>query len=40
MLFSQRNKYTPALKDIQIESIDEELRNRLWNALDFGYWKK
>lgn len=33
MLFSKRNKITPFKKDLQVESIDDELRIRLWNSL-------
>lgn len=40
MLFSQRNGYKKVRDIIQIESIDEETRNRLWNALYSVYWKK
>ena len=29
----------PAEKRIQIESIDDDLRNSLWNALTIFYWK-
>ena len=32
MRFSQRIGKTPAFKDLQIESIDIELRNGLWNV--------
>ncbi len=31
--FSQRMGLTPATKAIQIESIDEDLKIRLWNVL-------
>jgi len=37
-LFSQRHGYKPVKSVIQIESIDEELRTGLWNALDIYYW--
>lgn len=33
MKFSQRIGVKPATKQIQLESMDEELRNGLWNAL-------
>lgn len=36
--FSQRMGYTPKVKEIQINSIDEDLRNRLWNTVKFYYW--
>jgi len=32
-LFSQRQGYTPIEKALQRESIDDELRNQLWNNL-------
>ena len=32
MLFSERNKITPA-KKVQIKSMDEELKNRLWTEI-------
>lgn len=32
-LFSQRHKYTPTRVEIQFESIDEKLKNNLWNAV-------
>ena len=38
MLFSKRNKIVPFQKDIQVESIDDELRTRLWNMLKVFYW--
>lgn len=38
MLFSQRQGLTPAQKTLQLEQVDEELRNRLWNALKVYYW--
>jgi hypothetical protein len=38
MLFSKRNKLVPLQKDLQIESIDDELRIRLWNLLKIFYW--
>lgn len=34
MLFSQRNGYKPVRESFQVESMDEQLRNGLWNALD------
>ncbi|GAA6186430.1 hypothetical protein [Aliiglaciecola sp. NS0011-25] len=39
MLFSQRIGINPAEKVIQIDSIDEDLRNGLWNALSLFYWE-
>lgn len=38
MLFSQRNGYKPVREVIQIESMDIELRNALWDALCLFYW--
>lgn len=38
MKFSQRLGIKPAEKLVQVESIDEELRNSLWNALNGFYW--
>jgi len=38
--FSKRMGYRPVRKKIQFESIDDELRNRLWNALIVFYWDK
>ena len=40
MLFSKRNKYIPLIKTIQTESVDDELRIRLWNLLKIYYWDK
>lgn len=39
MRFSQRLGINPVEKAIQRESIDEELRNSLWNALYLFYWE-
>ena len=39
MKFSQRKGLTPTGKTLQIDSIDEELKNSLWNALTVFYWK-
>ena len=33
MLFSQRHGYKPRVKGLQIESMDSDLRNRLWNVV-------
>lgn len=38
MKFSQRYGYTPVREIIQFESIDDPLRNKLWNLLDFYVW--
>lgn len=37
-LFSQRNGFKPVKNIIQVDSIDADLRNRLWNALTEYYW--
>jgi len=34
MRFSQRHGYTPVSSIIQVESMNEDLRNSLWNTLD------
>ena len=36
--FSQRKGLKPAAKIIQIDSMNSELRNSLWNALDMAIW--
>ena len=36
--FSQRKGLTPVSEIIQIDSMTEELRNSLWNALDVALW--
>lgn len=36
--FSQRQHIKPTKSVIQIDNIDQELRNRLWNLLDVIYW--
>lgn len=40
MLFSQRHGYRPVNKELQLEEIDVDLRNRLWNLTEAFYWKK
>nr|VFK20174.1 MAG: hypothetical protein BECKLPF1236A_GA0070988_102515 [Candidatus Kentron sp. LPFa]VFK30624.1 MAG: hypothetical protein BECKLPF1236C_GA0070990_101165 [Candidatus Kentron sp. LPFa] len=37
-LFSQRKGYTLLKKTLQRELVDEELRNRLWSALQIFVW--
>jgi hypothetical protein len=37
-LFSQRKGIKPVKSVIQVDSIDDELRNGLWDALIFHYW--
>ena len=38
-LFSHRKGLKKVRTAVQVDSIDNELRNRLWNVLDFYYWK-
>jgi hypothetical protein len=38
--FSQRKGIKPVKNIIQIESMDDDLRNRLWDALCIHYWNK
>ena len=38
MKFSQRAGINPEKKLIQINSVDEDLKNGLWNALILCYW--
>ncbi len=40
MRFSQRKGLTPAKKTVQIDSLDDELRNGLWSALQLRVWDK
>lgn len=40
MLFSQRIGKRPVQKVIQFESMDDELKNSLWNLLDRFFWYK
>ncbi len=37
-LFSQRHGYKPVKSVIQTESMDQDLRVGLWNALELFYW--
>jgi len=39
-LFSQRQGLKPIKSVIQIDSMDEDLRNGLWNALALFYWSR
>jgi hypothetical protein len=39
-LLSQRQGLKPIKSVIQIESMDEDLRNGIWNALSIYYWKE
>ena len=38
--FSQRKGLKPVPETIQIDSMNSELRNSLWNALDLVFWSK
>lgn len=38
-LFSEREGYRPVKSVVQFESMDDDLRNRLWNNLDRFYWR-
>lgn len=38
-LFSERKGLTKPREEIQMDYVDIELRNRLWNVLDYYYWK-
>ena len=40
MPFSQRQGIKPVKVNIQIDSMDDDLRNRLWNALIIHYWSR
>ena len=37
-LFSHRKGLKKVRTEIQVNSMDKELRNRLWNVLDYYYW--
>lgn len=39
-LFSQRKGLKPLSKILQTDSMDSDLRNSLWNALQISYWNK
>lgn len=39
MRFSQRYGFKPVKSVVQIDSIDDELRNGLWNASHIHYWE-
>ncbi len=39
-LFSQRKGIKPVKSVIQVDSMDSELRNGLWNSLSIFYWDK
>ncbi|VBB09333.1 Hypothetical protein LUCI_4623 [Lucifera butyrica] len=40
MLFSQRQGLKPIKQVIQLEDIDNDLKNGLWNALTIFYWER
>ena len=39
-LFSQRKGINPVKSVMQVDSMDTELRNGLWNALTIFYWNQ
>jgi len=39
-LFSQRKGFKPIKSVMQVDNVDSELRNGLWNALITCYWKR
>lgn len=38
--FSQRHGFKPKREIMQIESMNDDLRNSLWNVLDIFFWEK
>ncbi len=40
MLFSQRNNLKPLRDKLQIDSLDDETRNRIWSCMCIVYWNK
>ena len=38
--FSQREGFEPVKNIIQVDNMDRDLRNSLWNALCIWYWKR
>jgi hypothetical protein len=40
MKFSERKGFTKPKTHIQLDSIDDDLRNKLWNALDTCFWNQ
>src|ERR1700722_19891521 len=38
LTFSQRMGLTPVRKAIQVDSMDDDLRNSLWNVLTVSLW--
>lgn len=39
VLFSQRKGIRPVTKALQKESMDDDLRNRLWTGIQIGFWE-
>lgn len=39
-LFSQREGIKPVKSVIQVDTMDKDLRNGLWNALTMFYWEQ
>ena len=39
-LFSERTGLKTVRTEIQVNSMDDALRNRIWNVLEFYYWSK
>jgi hypothetical protein len=39
-LFSQRKGFKPIKTVMQVDSMDDELRNGLWNVLTISYWNQ
>lgn len=39
-LFSERHGFKSTRSEIQFQSMDEALRNRLWNGLTISYWHR
>src|SRR5690625_5081862 len=40
MYFSQKHGYGKITKQLQINSMDKELKNRLWNVLHVCFWSQ
>lgn len=39
MRFSQRKGFKPIKSVLQVDGVDMDLRNSLWNTIDAGFWK-
>ncbi len=39
-LFSQRKGFKPIKNEMQVDTVDSDLRNGLWNALTIFYWNQ